>query len=192
MKNLAIVLRTFLPFSQKVLILDRKLGKLFIASNNNSNLLRLTNGCLFDYDLEIKNERNLINNVDVIRNFYIGNSVIKTNEQFNLNILFFHHILELYNFFIPIGFVYCQLFDLLYSIYDLLEEEYLTKKEQKLFLYKFFSLLGMCPINEKIYKKDSVNFEDEKFLEKWINICINSHPNVNLLKTRNFLTRINN
>jgi len=166
MKNIGVVLKTFFPIKHQVLVLDRNLGKLFLVSKNQNNLLRLCNGVVFEYNLESENNKNLIREVDIIKFPNVGE-----------NILFFHHILELYNFFIPIGFTYCQLFDSLYSIYDLLEQEKITKQEQKLFLYKFFSLMGMCP---------EIALQDEKFLEKWINTCINSHPNVNLLKTRIF------
>lgn len=175
MKNIGIVLKTFFPFKQQILVLDRKVGKVFLSSKNKSNLLRLCNGIIFEYNLESENDKNLVTEVDIIRFPKIGE-----------NILFFHHILELYNFFIPIGFTYCQLFDLLYSMYDLFEQENITKKEQKLFLYQFFLLLGMCPRNEKEYGLDSIDLHDEKFLEKWIKICINSHPQVNLLKTKIF------
>lgn len=175
MKNIGIVLKTFFPSKQKVLVLDRNLGKIFLISKNQNNLLRLCNGVIFEYNLESINDKNLIVELDIIKFPNVGK-----------NILFFHHILELYNFFIPIGFMYCQLFDLLCSIYDLLEQENITKKEQKLFLYQFFSLMGMCPRNEKEYGLNSIDLDDENFLEKWINACINSHPQVNLLKTKIF------
>lgn len=162
MENTAIVLKTFFPIEHKVLVLDKKLGKLFLVYKKN-DIARLCNGAIFEYNIAHDKSKNIISECDIIKFPLVGE-----------DILFFHHILELYNFFIPIGYTYCELFDLLYSLYSLLEQKELAVKDKKIFLYQFFVLLGICPLGLK----------DEKFLQEWINTCINSHPNANLLKTK--------
>ncbi len=90
------------------------------------------------------------------------------------NFLFFHHVLELCDYFVPWD-VHCEpLFKLVYFLYST-PELVSTKAAQKLFLTSFFKRVGIHPE------------QGEDTTEKWLQACINEHPQVLLFRTAGFL-----
>ena len=90
------------------------------------------------------------------------------------NFLFFHHVLELCDYFVPWD-VHCEaLFRLVYVLYTN-PESVGTKDTQKLFLTTFFKRVGIHPE------------QGDDTIEDWLQACINEHPQVLLFRTAGFL-----
>jgi len=88
------------------------------------------------------------------------------------NFLFFHHVLELCDYFMPWDAHGEGLFELMMILYTN-PDSVRTKKAQKLFLAAFFKHLG---IHTEVHRgKD------------WLRSCIEEHPQMLLLKTASFL-----
>lgn len=88
------------------------------------------------------------------------------------NFLFFHHVLELCDYFVPWD-AHCAL---LFNVVSLLytnPESLKTSAAQKCFLAAFFKQVGIHA--ERHDGKD------------WLQACINEHPQMLLLKTASFL-----
>ena len=84
--------------------------------------------------------------------------------------MFFHHVLELCDAFLPWD-SHCEaIFQLVYFMYTQ-PEVVNTPKVQKLFLYSFFQKVGVHP-------------EGDESID-WLEACINQHPQV--LRTAGFI-----
>ncbi|MBY0110289.1 MAG: hypothetical protein K2X90_04215 [Candidatus Babeliaceae bacterium] len=118
------------------------------------------------------------------------------------NIWFLHHVLELIDFFVPRSHNSPDIFELMGLLYQPLHEEVDVSFFQKLFLCKFFILIGLYPeprcVDDREFLSlvacgtnlDGRQVSDEQkyvFLEKkmiqWLRECILLHPHADRLKT---------
>lgn len=194
-KNYGIILKTYFPYNYKIVLFDAELGKIesILRIKKNQNY-RLCNGMLINYLQTHKNNKFFIHDIEIIELPYISH-----HSQF----LFFHHILELCYFFLPNNMKATEIFDLINFFYK--DSEKLKNiQAQKIFLCKLLLLLGIYPENiaveeyfeaffynpiDNIIDK-SLDLKFEKKLSSWIMTCINMHPQANLIKTKNFLTKV--
>lgn len=179
----------------RAILFDKFLGKINIPmfqKFNTSN--NLCNGALISYSLNIENEKAKIQGINIIDvPFLIAKK----------NILFFHHIIELCNFFVPIGLPSNELFEMLNFAFYSFDEELNNLQKQKIFLTKFFLSIGNYPENEAlksyIYEimkipidtviNTQIDLKDEKELNLWILKCMNMNPYFKYFKTTNFLNK---
>jgi hypothetical protein len=160
-----------------LLILDSLRGKILCKINNRTKLI---NGSHINYTLE-KNRNN----------FYLKESFIK-NDPFKVakfDILFFHQILEITNYFLPLESPNNEIYKLLsffFNNYELLN----ISNKKKLYLCKLLSLLGIYPdIKEAqltffklisfpidIIANLEIDLNIEPILDFWIDSAIECHP----------------
>lgn len=193
MNNTAIILKTDFPNKQKITILDQALGKLDLWVDHKAKNLYLCNGMLLKYD-QSKGPKQVIKNIEIID---IPFALAK------LNILFFHHILELCYYFIPEAVEEVEIFDLIcFLLYSFEEVENLQL--QKVILSRFFLLLGLYPedgMSKKYFHylmsipidritNTAIDLKYEKELDLWIIKCVNMHPYSRSFKTMHFLNKI--
>lgn len=180
----------------KLYILDSKLGKISCILKYNKLSLRLVNGAYISYNLkEYYNQYN-ISDIDILD---------IPNHQLH-NLYFLHHILELCYYFLPINYSanISQVFDLILHLYkyNIIFDRSLVKK---IFLCKFFKMIGIYPDDFLSYDKDFIKLIDQNYfniidiennlnldinLMRWLLSCINLHPHSHRLKTINFLKEL--
>lgn len=190
--NTAIVLKTYFPEKNKILIFDRTMGKLNVSLSANK-ISNLCNGTIFTYDFNEKNTFFIINNLNILD---VPLNIGKTN------ILFLHNILEICYYFLPFGVVSNELFDLISFLYFYFDK-FQTDQLQKFFLCRVFLILGIYPevkmsdyfnyvmsLPIDMVDKNSIDLSLDKELNLWIIKCMQIHPYKNSLKTINFLTRV--
>lgn len=191
--NTGIVLKTFLPDKYKVIIFDRSLGKFDAIVPSTIKHFNLCNGLLVNYNYQLKGKLQFIDNINIINDPFL----LAQND-----LLFFHHILELCYYFIPMGISCDDLFDFIKFLF-FSPQKLKTVKSQKILLCRFFLLLGMYPecktspkfnylmsIPIDIVDNELIDLENEKELNLWIIKCINIHPYAKSFKTINFLTEV--
>jgi hypothetical protein len=116
------------------------------------------------------------------------------------DVLFFHHVLELCNYSIPIhaGAHIVSLLQLLYEMGSCI-----SLQDKKLFLVKLLVLMGFFPelsltvqqyefqayaLAVDIHRGTPLNLEFERFLDIWLYHCMVQHPKIHEFKTIHFLT----
>ncbi len=189
-QNLAIVLKSNFPINQRVTIFDKTLGKIE-ASVLRKDII-LSNGMLFSYNFSQNNTFQIIKDI-----YFIEMPCIEKS-----NLMFFHNVLELCNYFLPFGISFYELFDYLNFLY-ISFDKIQTLQVQKIFLSKFFLILGFypeintsstfdyimyLPIDRAV--NETINLTIEKELNTWIINCINMHPHIRAFKTFKFLNEI--
>ncbi len=85
--------------------------------------------------------------------------------------LFFHHVLELCDYFMPMNVRSDRIFNLISFLYSQ-PEAIQTPHAQKLFLHSFYHRIGLHPGHAT---------------KGWLEICIAEHPQVLTLKTASYL-----
>lgn len=120
-----------------------------------------------------------------------------------LDILFFHHVLELVDHFTFMGNYLHKVFDLIELLYSM-EYMKMTLHLKKIFLLQLLTSMDIMPEAEDmqthIIKKLSIidmqqidkiviSLSDEKELDKWLWYCVWQHPYVNKFKTVHFLAK---
>lgn len=182
-----IILRKFTP--HKVALLDQDRGRIDLLFFGQS----YSPGALIHYQLK--------GNQEPLR----ADSIIF--EQFPpiasyADLLFFHHVLELVYFFIPLHSSTTGIFELLHRLYDWLPTYY-VKRNKKFFLYKLLLAIGFYPewhgkfarekqllaLSIDSINDESIDLEDELFLDKWLLACIKQHPRFDQFKTVHFFTQ---
>lgn len=191
MKKNGIVLRTLFPAKQKVILLDADLGKVEASVPDIKTIVRITNGALMEYRVTQSQHGLSLHEVDYL------------DVPFPLarvDVIFLHHVLELARFFIPLESVAKDLYQLLLMLYH--DERLMTDSmAQKLFLVRFFMMLGLYPEtitkNPSLYALISLPIEvmlekkvDEqsgKLLAAFLSECMSSYPHLKDLKTISFI-----
>lgn len=187
-----IILRNYIPKKQKLSILDSNLGRIECISLNSKNNHRLFSGAFINYTLKKFNMYYVVENTNII-DF--------PQDLIDHNFAFFHHVLELCYYFLPLDQEASDIFELINLCY--LKSNLTSNKLAKnIFLCKFFSILGIYPSdylanNSEFYKFISgpinidLDFQENKnfniFAKRWLLECVNSHPNIERLKTVGFL-----
>lgn len=201
----AIVLRSLSPLKQKVMLLDSTLGRVEGTIAPASALERLSSGMMISYAIEKWKSSYLFAQIDIID---------EPAYYMQTDIHFLHHILELCSYFLPLHDSVPSVYQLVALLYDkqiLLE----SSLEKKLFICKFFSLLGIYPDNAKSYDASflhliskglissdlisgdiSSDFEAKKQamhqkIRAWLLSCLATHPQMDKLKTAYYLYNLN-
>ncbi len=183
----AIVLK--LISSHKIALLDREYGRI-----DGITLKTPVLGALIGYKIE--RERSSA--------FFIGECSINDLPSFlaRLDILFWHHVLELCYYFVPIGSQDPELFELLLFLYTVEKGSLWGIQAKKMYLFKLLSMIGMQPEFPKIpdvmmhqlmalpldrLSDEVLGEESEKMLEEWLRVCVSEHPEIEQFKTVHFL-----
>lgn len=190
-----IVLRSYVPYKNKLLLLDQQYGMIEVIFFQKSDALRITHGMLVRYTLHKQTRNYRCDDVAFIA---------CPHKWVSDDIFFLHHVLELAAFFLSYNQIMqevFQLFSLLYKplVYDDIE------RFKKCFLCKFFVLIGICPDSYECFTPQffrlisapidtMVNSQDDLLghtqLARWLKGCIAVHPYGDRLKTTVFLTRM--
>lgn len=188
-----IVLRTYVPHKQKIVIFDDKLGKIEALVNKRIQLERMASGFFLSYTLEPCGIYYLIKNSTIIDS---------PTYWAQHNILFFHHIMELCFFFLPLESQAADLFNQLKVLYT--HPEFLQDNfSQKVFLYYVFKYFGVYPpeevvdllsdnlilnsVNSKLDMPEKEDIEDR--LYQWLSACVYAHPQAHTFKTIDYLKK---
>lgn len=181
-----IVLKKFFSKSRKIALFDKQYGRWECIPNTENICL----GAIVQY--EKKNHASAI--IADVEHIYLPVMLAQTD------ILFLHHILELCYYFLPVGISAPEIFHLIEFIYAY--QKPLSNKEKKLFLIKFFTLIGIYPDDSKfqsvpfyqliaepidIIMNQSLDLMNEQFLNQWLLGCVCVHPDVDNFKTMRFL-----
>ncbi len=163
MRHMGIVLRSRSAYKGTLTILDERLGKIECLGAYNQSI---SHGALIDYSVQKRGVRYFLRDVK-LRDMPM--------QWARENFMFFHHVLELCDVFLPWD-SHCEaMFQLIYFMYtkpDVIN----TAKAQKLFLYSFFQKVGVYPE------------EGEYSVEQWIEACINQQPVI--LRTAGFINEL--
>lgn len=191
----AIVLRSFFPYKYKVILFDKELGKIEAVALYKRNFNRLMQGALIDCHKEEWNNIYRLQNIDLRA---------MPAPWVSKDILFLHHVLELSDLFLQQHNNSHQIFELFMFLYENHTLEYEDIFLKKIFLARFFVLLGVNPEDtdwdESFFNLISGPIDtmldvqkDESFLNKltvWLQGCTAIHPFAYRLKTMNFLMKM--
>ena len=186
-KNIGIVLKSYYPQRQKLVVLDKKEGKFQCVPHR----VDIPNGAIIAYT-KVKKQIYLINNIEILDVPF----ALALND-----ISFLHAILEIAYYFVPSQCPNHGIFDLLLYLYSFPDRIKYTL-DKKLFLFKLFISLGIYPEGEKfqtphlytiasesidtiINKK--LHLEIERYIDDCLLACIEIHPRFHSFKTVSFL-----
>lgn len=132
-----------------------------------------------------------------------------TNLPFMLarqDILFWHHVLELCFYFIPIGYRIDSLFELLEFLYTVDITIRWDVRSKKLYLFKLLAAIGLYDVLPQLVPESRVNQllalplnhimheqldeKSEKVVNEWLRTCIAEHPQMGDFNTVHFLGTI--
>jgi hypothetical protein len=193
MKHTGIVLRTFFPEKQKILLFDRTLGKLEAIILESRAIARITNGAALIYNFHDSLKSHRIVDLEIVESpFAVA----------RLDLLFFHRLLELIHFFVPFGSPSVELFTFITHIY----QSHLYEKiiqNQTLYLVRFFIMLGEYPEDDVLHTVDlyrlislpievmlneNVDERSRLILDQFLAKCITHHPQNKQFKTISFFS----
>ncbi len=186
--RVGIILKKYFPQKRKLVMLDKELGKIECIPTSED----LCCGILLYYHLQ-QQPNGVLFMKDVER---IGLPLFLAQHD----LLFFHHVLELCYYYVVSHTDSTELFRLLSFLYQP-EDMMLSYKDKRLFLVKFFMLLGFYPEDKKFQRssfyhigltsidilvKQDLDLGIEKELDAWLRGCVSSHP-IEKFKTMHFL-----
>lgn len=185
----AIVIRQ-LETPYKIALLDRVAGR--VDGIVSSPLVRV--GSLIEYTLE-KN----MGTMRYIRHYSVVDMPFSLARA---DILFWHHVLELCYYFVPLGSFTQQLFELLEFLYTVDVGIYWRMRAKKLYLFKLLTSIGVYtrlprfPIKQlqnlqsmplAMITDEVINAQGEKSLDEWLRLCVYEHPAIRKFQTVHFL-----
>ena len=184
-----IVLKKYFPIKRKIVVLDKEFGKLEYVPMSEDICV----GMLLEYRAEpARGGVTFMYNAEKM-----GLPLLLAQQD----ILFFHHVLELCYYFLPEGAAVPELFTLLEYLYTS-ECNTFTTRFKKLFLVKFFAIIGMYPEDSRFQKpfffrlatvsidilvQQNLDLGIERDLDAWLRNCILMHPHHEKFKTVHFL-----
>jgi len=186
--SVGIILKKNDSSMHKVTILDKIHGKIECVTLYHA----FSVGSLITYIMRCEKSVYFINDISLI---YTPLSLAQ------VDILFFHHILELVYHFTHVGNYTNDLFNLFAFLYAT-EQNMITALYKKFFLLKLLSCMDTMPeqdnlhtsVMAKLNNTDikhlvtiSINKSDEQELDRWLWSCVWQHPYVNKFKTVHFL-----
>lgn len=187
-KNKGIILKSYQPYTCKVVILDADFGKITAVPHREN----MSNGLCVSYYLQEQP------NIYFMRDIEIIDMPMALGKE---DILFVHHILELCYYFIPMGGCAPGIFPLLVKMYDS-PHIFQSTLLKKIFLFQCFTVLGLYPEGRRFQDPlflylstasidnladQSVDLVNERELDTWLLHCISVHPCIEHFKTINFL-----
>jgi hypothetical protein len=176
------------------LIFDQQRGKMRVYHDFNRSKKYLTHGSLVQYSYK---KASTLKVDDII-------ITMQPAAWIGEDLLFFHHILEMAVFFLPEH----EPAPVLFEHFQLLYQPHRGTKQlfKKLFMCRFFSLLGIYPENALTHYHDlfhlisrpiniMLNAQDDYVLQAsamtpWLLACIQTHPHAQRVQTINFLTNM--
>ena len=204
-KEIAFILKRFLPQKQKLSILCLHKGKIEIITKPADKCTQLWPGMLIEFHAKPTNKTiYFAENVEII---------LTPQENPFLDIHQIHHFLEICYYFVPLDSPCPEIFTHLYHYYLITQLKkpflYHLKAIQKIYILKLLQLLGFYTNSElakylNIYEQltsRSVDFDDKqkveslkrqlkmitnlqiKKIDNWILNCLNNHPYSKLFKT---------
>lgn len=163
MRHKGIVVRARSAYKRTLIILDQHLGKVECLGAYDQSF---SHGALLEYTIHKKGIRYMVKDVKL-------HSV--PLEWARDNVMFFHHVLELCNAFIPWD-SHCEGTFRLLSLLYTHPEKITSPGAQQQFLSAFFQQVGVHP-------------EPGQYTtQQWLEACINEYPGV--LKTAGFLKEL--
>jgi hypothetical protein len=180
------------PYHKKIIILDDNLGKVEAVLDDNVLKNRLIHGALIEYTYRPWHHM-----------YQLFNTTYVSAPADWVDLVFLHHILEMSNYFLAI---HCNA-HAVFNLFTLLYQPYVHHNAliwKKIFMCRFFSLLGICPINALDYDSDffhlisqpiniMLNIQKdirfEKKIDRWLLGCMHTHPHAHMFKTVNFITK---
>lgn len=175
--------------SHKVALLDKERGRLDAIT-----LKPLCIGSLLHYHIE--KERGTI--------VYLTDTVL-TDLPFALarkDILFWHHVLELCFYFIPLASHTAELFELCTFLYTVDRDVCWSMQAKKIYLFKLLHVIGVYPQLPQLSPATLHHFitlpmadiidevldgYHEKKLDEWLRVCVSDHPAVMQFNTIHYL-----
>lgn len=118
------------------------------------------------------------------------------------DILFWHHVLELCYYFMPVGSYAAELFELLSFLYTVEKGSLWGVHAKKIYLFKLLSMIGIQPEVPRISASKvhqliassakeiatiELDEESEKIMDEWIRVCVSQHPAIEQFNTIHFL-----
>ncbi len=196
----AIVLRHFVPHTSIISLFDSELGRIKARASLTGTCNRLEKicaGAVVNYTIKNLNEQ--YTSVELLE-------LINVPFEFARNRLqFLHHLLELCHYFLPLE---CRttknIYELIFFLYSVTDLSF-TSHVQKLFLFRFFGLLGICPEDKEFRSslfyslitcsleeltKLHIGSDNERLLDVWLINCVRDHPMVSSFKTVSFLDEV--
>ncbi len=183
-----IIVKTFFPRKQKVIVFDRKLGKLECVPHRPD----IRAGSLITYTYNSGQSVPFLKNMNIID---VPLDLVRED------ILFVHHILEVCFYFLSAHQPAPEIFDLLLKLYHS-EKVLQTHQSKKLFLFLLFWKLGIAPEHkqfDQVYfrnlaikavdtmSSEQIQVYDEKAMDAWLYHCLLLHPCFDYFKTIHFL-----
>ncbi len=194
-----IVLRCFMPYQRKMIVLDREIGRIECSVPWKAYKGLVVQAGLIAYVLSPLHRTYALVDIELV-----ALPVLWVRGD----ILFLHHILELCVHLLPLHSSNVEsVFDLLMVLYTLENLEYNQKFFKQLFLCRFFAILGMYP-DDTANNYDSILFDlisgpidimlnvrydthMSNRLNRWLVGCLATYPYRDKLKTSFFLTNMN-
>lgn len=190
MINTAIIIKKLYPHDNKVALIDQDKGRINAILYKKS----IIEGSLIQYSLKTSKMSLLLDDVEYLY----------TPLEWGKNdLLFFHHILEICYFFIPLYSCVEGIFNFLCFLFQM-QDRSLSSDFQKIFLCKLFLILGIYPqtdfLKTTIAKKlFYISLEDMILLkienkdltriDQWLKQCIMQHHMILNFKTLTFFKR---
>ncbi len=118
------------------------------------------------------------------------------------DLLFWHHVLEICYYFVPVGAPLCPLFMLLEFLYSVDSSIEWTVHAKKLYLLKMLITIGwnvelafehqkiiqtLVTVSERSMFEYTLKKEHEKVVDEWLSKCIVEHPAMDKFNTIQFL-----
>ncbi len=186
--HIGVVLKNYEPKSSKIALVDKELGRIDGVVFSRTICV----GSLLHYDVQRG------------RNGYLLEHVKVDNLPLALarsDLLFFHHVLELCYYFIPVASEVAGIFELLQFLYTV-EYSACSKQSKKLFVLKLLATIGLysevSDMHEQTIRKllavplnmivhELLDEASEKIMDDWLLRCIAEHPFVKYFNTMHFL-----
>lgn len=188
-----IIVRVLYPLSNKIIVFDEKLGKIECIVSKRERIHMLMQGALIEYSL--------VPWRSIYRMMFVEQCALPM-AWVKDDILFMHQLLELIIFFAPFNSPLPSLFE---SYLFLYHAEYAPDDViffKKLFLCRFFALLGIVPEEELYFNAlffslisgsigSMLNAQSgdrlERIIHEWLYGCISTHPYAFQLKTVKYI-----
>jgi hypothetical protein len=187
-----IVLRTYVPQKQKLSVLDANRGRIDCVPQDTRAAHQLTTGAYMTYGIRPWHAYYIVYDTDIV-----DMPLYWAHE----NLLFFHHVLELCYYFLPVDNIVEDIFILVKKLYTS-PKIIQTDLSKKIFLCQFFICLGIYPADARSYgssffslisgpfdSKVNAHGELHMQLQRWLLTCISTHPYAHTLKTIGFLRK---
>lgn len=187
----AIILQNFNPRQKKISVLDQEFGRIEGTVSPLVVLERMAPGIVINYFIRTWKNTNVFYDIEIIDEpMYYAQT----------DLLFMHHVLEVCSFFLPLHDSNEQIFHFVKLLYEE-NSLFIDGLTKKLFLCKFFTLIGVYPDNARVYGAEffslisgaiNSNFEADNHalnrkLRMWLLGCIATHPQSAAMKTIHFL-----